>query len=109
MQTDFIDMIEPTPKLHSKKCKTVALLLRIALQFITPLLGLVVWFFYDYFMAIASLLLSFIVMGIVRSKLRNSVIPLKQREFQYNDKGIADWYTARELCIELKEDSEHLV
>ncbi|MDQ1244605.1 MAG: hypothetical protein QG565_945, partial [Campylobacterota bacterium] len=31
-------------------------------------------------------------------KLRNSVIPPKQREYQYNDKGIADWYTAKELC-----------
>jgi len=103
MQTDFIDMIEPTPKITSKKCKLVALLLRLALQFTTPLIGLIIWYLYDYFIAIASLLLSFIVMGIVRSKLRNSVIPPKQREYHYNDKGIADWYTSRELCIEIKE------
>jgi putative Mn2+ efflux pump MntP len=100
MQTDFIDMIEPTPKIHSKKCRLVAFLLRCFLQFTTPFIGLIIWFLYDYFIAIASLLLSFIVMGIIRSKLRNSVIPPKQREYQYNDKGIADWYTARELCIE---------
>jgi putative Mn2+ efflux pump MntP len=102
MQTDFIDMIEPTPKINSKRCKLVALLLRLLLQFTTPFIGLLVWYVYDYFIAIASLLLSFIIMGIVRSKLRNSVIPPKQREYHYNDKGIADWYTARELCIELK-------
>ena len=101
MQTDFIDMIEPTPKIHSKKCKLVSLLLRLFLQFTTPIIGLVVWYMYDYFIAGASLLLSFIVVGIIRSKLRNSVIPPKQREYQYNDKGIADWFTARELCIEL--------
>jgi hypothetical protein len=53
---------------------------------------------YDYFMAFFALILSFIIMGIVRSKLRNSVIPPNQREYQYNDKGIADWYTAKELC-----------
>ena len=103
MQKDFIDMIEPTPKIHSNKCKLVALLLRIFLQFTTPMIGLVIWYMYDYFIGIASLLLSFIVMGIIRSKLRNSVIPPNQREYQYNDKGIADWYTSRELCIELKE------
>jgi putative Mn2+ efflux pump MntP len=100
MQIDFIDMMEPTPKLHSKKCKLLAFLLRLFLQFTTPLVGIVTWILYDYFIGAATLLLSFIVMGIIRSKLRNSVIPPKQREYQYNDKGIADWYTARELCIE---------
>jgi len=101
MQTDFIDMIEPTPKLKTKKCRLIALLLRLFLQFTTIIVGLITWYFYDYFIAIAALLLSFIIVGIIRAKLRNSVIPPKQREYHYNDKGIADWYTARELCIEL--------
>lgn len=56
------------------------------------------WYFYDYFIAGAILLLSFIIMGIIRSKLRNSAIPPSQREYHYNDKGIADWFVARELC-----------
>lgn len=100
MQNDYIDLIEPTPKLHSKKCKLISLLLRLFLQFTTFIVGLITWYFYDYFMAIAALLLSFIIMGIVRSKLRNAVIPPNQREYQYNDQGIADWYTAKELCYE---------
>jgi hypothetical protein len=58
---------------------------------------------YDYFIAIATLLLSFIIMGIIRSKIRNSVIPMKQREYQYNDQGIADWYTAKEICNDALE------
>jgi len=101
MQSDFIDQIEPTPKLHSKKCKLIALVLRIFLQYTTIIVALLSWYIYDYFIAIATLLLTFIIVGIIRSKLRNSVIPPSQREYQYNDKGIADWYTARELCIEL--------
>ncbi len=103
MQNDFIDLIEPTPKLHSKKCKLISLLLRLFLQFTTVVVGLITWYLYDYFMAIAALLLSFIIMGIVRSKLRNTVIPPSQREYQYNDQGIADWYTAKELCFETQE------
>ncbi len=104
MQTDYIDLIEPTPKLRTKKCRLISLAIRIVLQFTTFVSALIAWYFYDYFVAIATLLLSFIIMGIIRSKIRNAVIPPKQLEYQYNDQGIADWYTARELCIEIKED-----
>ncbi len=100
MQNDFIEMIEPTPKLNSKKCKLIALLLRVFLQFTTFIASLLAWYLFDYFIAILTLVLSFIIIGIIRSKLRNAVIPLKQREYQYNDQGIADWYTAKELCYE---------
>ncbi|MFT5662226.1 MAG: hypothetical protein ACI9TV_002876 [Sulfurimonas sp.] len=106
MQTDYINLIEPTPKLHTQKCKLVSLLLRIFLQFTTFIAALIAWYIYDYFIGIATLLLVFIIMGIIRSKIRNAVIPTKQREFQYNDQGIADWYTARELCIEIEEEKE---
>ncbi len=109
MQSDYIELIEPTPELHSKKCKLIALALRLFLQFTTISVGLITWFFYDYFIAIASLLLTFIVMGIVRSKLRNSVIPPSQQEYQYNDQGIADWYTVKEICNdELEQKLEEI-
>ncbi|WP_294966851.1 hypothetical protein [Sulfurimonas sp.] len=98
MENDFIEMMEPTPKLLSKKCKLISFLIRIFLQFSIYIIALIVWLIYDYFIAIATLLLSFIIMGILRSKIRNSVIPSKQREFQYSDQGIADWYTAKEIC-----------
>ncbi len=98
MQNDFIDMIESTPKLYSKKCKLISLLLRMFLQFSIYIIAIISWYIYDYFIAIATLLLSFVIIGIVRSKIRNSVIPFKQREYQYNDKGIADWFTAKEIC-----------
>ncbi|EDZ61377.1 hypothetical protein SMGD1_2408 [Sulfurimonas gotlandica GD1] len=100
MENDFIEMMEPTPKLHSKRCKLISFLIKIFLQFSIYIIALVVWYIFDYFIAIATLLLSFIIMGIIRSKMRNSVIPPKQREYQYNDQGIADWFTAKELCFE---------
>ncbi len=98
MQNDFIEMIQPTPKLKTTKCKAIALLLRLFLQFTTPLVALVIWYMYDYFIAGASLLLSFIVIGIIRAKLRNSSIPFTQREYHYNDAGIAAWYSAKYFC-----------
>ena len=104
MQTDFIELIEPTPKLRTKKCKFISFFIRIFLQYTSFIVALLTWYIYDYFIAIAILLLSFIIMGIVRSKIRNAVIPSKQKEYQYNDQGIADWYVARELCIELEDE-----
>ncbi|MFA6191173.1 MAG: hypothetical protein WC665_02375 [Sulfurimonas sp.] len=106
MPTDFINQIEPTPKLHSKKCQTISFFVRIFLQFTTAAASLIAWYLYDYFIAFFTLILTFIIMGIVRSKIRNSVIPPTQREYQYNDQGIADWFTARELCLEAEEDRE---
>lgn len=103
MNVDFIEQIEPTPKLRSKKCKLAAFALRIFLQFATVFTALLMWWLYDYFVAIAALLLTFVVVGIIRSKLRNSVIPPSQREYQYNDKGIADWFVAKEICFGIDE------
>jgi hypothetical protein len=108
MQTDFIDQIEPTPKLYTKKCKIISFLLRVFLQFTTFVTSLMAWYFYDYFIALLTLVLSFIIMGIIRSKIRNSVIPPNQREYQYNDQDIANWYTARELCIEVEEETDSI-
>jgi len=99
MQNDFLEMIEPTPKIYSKKCKLIAFTIRMFLQFTTITASLLAWYIYDYFIAFFTMVLSFIIVGIIRSKLRNSVIPIKQREYQYSDKGIADWYTARAICL----------
>ena len=109
MQNDYIDLIEPTPKLHSKKCKLISLCLKLFLQYSALVSGLMTWYVSDYFIAIAVTILTYIVMGIVRSKLRNSVIPFSQREYQYNDQGIADWYTAKEICNdELEQKLEEI-
>ncbi|UCN01223.1 hypothetical protein LCX93_04720 [Sulfurimonas sp. SWIR-19] len=98
MKNDYIDLIEPTPVLKTKKCQIIAFLLKFLLQFTPVLAALIAWYMYDYFIAGATLLITFIVVGIVRAKMRNSVIPLSQREYHYNDEGIAKWFTAKKLC-----------
>ena len=103
MQIDDIDIIEPTPLLISRKCKFISLLIKVFLQSSTILSGLIAWYLYDYFIAIATLLLTFIIVGIIRAKLRNEVIPLTQSEYHYNDKEIADWYTSKKICDDILE------
>jgi len=99
MQNDYLEMIEPTPKLHTKRCKAISYAIWVFLKFTTYFTTALAWYIYDYFIAFFVLILTFIVMGIVRSKLRNIAIPPKQQEHPYSDKGIADWYSAREICI----------
>ncbi|MBL0708408.1 MAG: hypothetical protein JJW00_05110 [Sulfurimonas sp.] len=95
---DFIDMMEQTPKLNSKKCKLFSTLLQYFLQYSIYVVGIITWLIYDYFIGIATFLLSFIIVGIIRSKITNSAIPIKQREHRYTDKEIAEWFIAKEIC-----------
>jgi hypothetical protein len=106
MENNYIELLKPTPKFHSKKCKFLAFILRVFLEYTTVFSGLLMWYLYDYFFGGATLLVVFIVMGIVRSYMRNSSIPVSQREYHYNDKGIAEWFLSRHFCYEAQEDSE---
>ncbi|MEA2099692.1 MAG: hypothetical protein U9P72_06150 [Campylobacterota bacterium] len=102
MQDDYIDMREEIPTVSSNKCKIISFLLRMFLQFTTILNGLIAWYLYDYFIASLIVVLSFIIMGVIRSKVSNNVVPLSQREYPYTDKDIANWFTAKELCLEIE-------
>jgi|APCry1669189204_1035204.scaffolds.fasta_scaffold281485_2 hypothetical protein len=104
MDQNFLELIEPTPKIESKKCKFIALLLSLSLTYSPLLVGIVIWYFYDYFFAGATLLITYLVIGIIRSQLRNDVIPINQREFHYTDKAIAAWVVAKQLCHERKNE-----
>jgi len=99
MDSDYINEIEPTPTLKSKKCKFISFLIYIFLQYTIFLVAIIFFFLYDYFIAVSAFLLSYVVMGIIRSKIRNSVIPPSQMEYQYNDKEIGNWYVDREVCF----------
>ena len=98
MKNNYIDLIEPTPLLHTKRCKIIAYILRLFLQLTSLATALIMWYIYDYFIAGATLLISFVLIGIIRAKMRNSVIPPRQREYHYNDDAIAKWFTAKKLC-----------
>ena len=109
MKNDTIlEPIDATPKLYSPRCKLLAKILELTLSYFLYLFALIILYLYDYFFAIAALMSLYLVMGIVRSKLRNSVIPLKQQEYQYSDKAIAIWYMAHHVCLETKDEIEKI-
>ena len=96
---DFIEMMEPTPKLLTRKCQALRTALWLFLQFFIYPTSLLVWYLYDFFIAGIALVLGFVVIGIIRAKIRNISIPYKQREYNYNDKGIATWFVATHFCF----------
>jgi hypothetical protein len=97
MNDDTIHIIEPTPKLKQKRCKALAYGIAFGLGFGPYLIAAYIWYRNDLFFAIASLLIAYLVIGIVRSKLRNSAIPLSQQEYHYTDRAIAAWFVSKIL------------
>jgi len=100
----IIELFTPTPKLLTRKCQLIAKTIEYLLKSTSFVITLAVWYLYDYFIAGATFFMMFIIMGIIRAKLRDEAIPQKQREYQYNDEGLSIWFTARHFCIEKEVD-----
>jgi hypothetical protein len=100
MKTD-IPLIEPTPEPLKPSCRIAARLLGWLLTYGTYLLAAGAWYLYDWFYAIAALLLGFVVIGIVRAKIRNISIPPAQQEYQYTDQAIAKWFVVRRMFCDI--------
>lgn len=94
-------MLEPTPEPQKKPCRIAALLLGWFLSYGTFFFGIAAWVLYGWFYAIAALLLAFVVLGILRAKIRNASIPLQQQEYQYTDQAIAKWFVVRRMLCDL--------
>lgn len=93
--------IDPTPTLPTRKCRWMAKLLGWKLSYGNYILALIIGWQSDWFIGIASLLLGFIIFGILRSKLRNDSIPPTQQEYPYSDYAIATWYLSRNHCFSI--------
>ena len=107
MEDDYIEMIEQTPVLKTKRCVVFSFLIECFLRYFIYLISLLSLYLYDYFIAITTLIFSFLIIGIIRAYIRKYAIPIKQTEFTYNDKDIAIWYVAKNICFEneIKLDS----
>jgi len=95
----FTFHLNPTPTLPTRGCRMIARLLAVSLSYGNYLIALGIWWISDWFIAIGTLLLGFLVFGILRSKLRNDSIPPAQREYPYDDYAIASWYLSRNHCF----------
>lgn len=96
MHTD-IPNLEPTPEPITPYCRFLARILGWLLSYGTYLVGILFWLTYDWFYGIAGVLAGFVIMGIVRAKIRNSAVPLQQLEYAYTDQAIAKWFVVRRL------------
>ena len=93
-------MIEPTPKLKSLRCRAAAMSITLFFKAGSFVVAALVWYLYDLLFGAAALLIAYLIIGIIRAKMRNSVIPLKQQEYPYTDSAIATWYVAKALMCD---------
>lgn len=97
---DYIELIQPTPQLKTKRCRFLAKSIAVALFALPYIVTLLLWYSYDLFIGIVGFGLTYLITGIVRSKLRTLAIPPHQLEYNYSDSAIAIWFAAKRLCYE---------
>lgn len=107
MENETIQQIQPTPKLTTTRCKLLEKTLTLALNSATFAVALTSYILYDWFVAFFTLVFSFLLTGIVRSKLRVLAIPSQQQERNYKDKELIAWYLFLYVCYENKENKEN--
>jgi len=93
-----MELYTQTPQQPNLLCKILHLALWISLSYGSVIIAAISWWLYNWYYALSSLLLAFILIGIIRSKLLHSSIPKVQQEFTYSDKDIAAWYLHMNVC-----------
>jgi len=88
---DTIELFEPIPKLRTRKEKLYARLIALGLSYGYIILALLVWTQSNWYIALSTLLLAFLVTGIISSKLLHLYVPRKQHEFTYGTQELAAW------------------
>jgi len=100
MEKEIIEMREPTPILKSKKCKIMMYGLYIFLRGFSIGAMMFIYVKYGWFWGFVAFVFSYIIIGIIKSKLRMLSIPIFQLEYDYTDKEIASWYIYKNFCDE---------
>jgi len=96
--TFYMEIYTQTPQLPKGICKILLFLFSNFLRYGAVIVTLGIWWLYNWYYALSTFLLAFILIGILRSKLLHSSIPKVQQEFTYADKEIAAWYLYRYVC-----------
>ncbi len=88
---DILEIIEPTPSFQTKKCKLLVRAMEYALTFTPLLVAVLLLYVFDTATALIALGSSYLIVRIIRSKLRIVSIPSSQIELNYGDFAIASW------------------
>lgn len=97
MEHDVIDLIEPTPNPRNRRCRLLVLLIAYSLTYTPFMVGALATYRFDLFYGAGLFLITYLVTGIVRAKLRNDAVPPSQQEYHYSDKAIAAWFVEKAL------------
>lgn len=86
-----------TPVIEGTKCKLAVYAIFAGLNIAPLIIGLYIWYAYDWMIGIGVILFLYIVSSIVSSKMRLSALPPTQLEHSFSAYEIAQWYVHRHL------------
>ena len=89
---------EVLPNIQNRKCKLLHYFVYTILAYSPLMVGGYIWYKYDLYFSIMSILVLFLTMGIISSKMKNEAIPPSQIEFSHSTFEIAKWYVSKILC-----------
>ena len=92
--------IEVVPEFEDKKCRNLALVIRLLFNTLPLILFVVFYLMYGLYFGIGSWIVGYIFTSVFVSKKRQEVIPFAQSEFDYTNMQIAKFYVKKELCYE---------
>ena len=91
---ETLELFEPVPVLNNNKEKLLVFLISLSLSYGYIIIALFVWWDTSWYIALSALLLSYIVTGIISSKILHQYVPQRQHEFTYSSKELASWIVA---------------
>lgn len=94
MMQETLEPYDKVPKLLTFKEKLFAHSIALILSYAYFLISLIIWWQVNWYMALSTLFLLYIVSGIVSSKLLHLYVPYKQHEFNYSSLELASWMIA---------------
>ncbi|DAB33326.1 MAG TPA: hypothetical protein CFH82_11075 [Sulfurospirillum sp. UBA12182] len=98
--------IEVIPLIKGFTCKALVYLIYSLITFTPFVVGGVLWYRYNIWIAIAFFLFLTLISGVVLSKLRVASIPFAQREMSYSNIEIVKWYVGKNICFMVQDESK---
>lgn len=88
---EIIELFIAVPKPKNRKEKYRVNALGFLLTYGSLMVGGIVWLMFDWFYAVAFTLVSYLILGIIMSKLAQANVPWAQWEHRYNGFELAAW------------------
>ena len=91
MMQETLELVTPVPKLKSFWHKSLQYMMGIFLDYGAFIIAAIMLLFFHWYIALSTLLVTYLVVGIISSKLVHHFIPLHQQELNYSSFEISAW------------------